>query len=264
MAHASRFQKPGDYRTFEIAGFSFIVILGKDKHLHAFHNVCRHRAYAVTKKESGSSTVLGCRYHGWSYDTKGHLIKAPEFDNVAGFDKSLNSLWEIQTDIRQGMVFVNFEAGNSIAELDLEGIESIIRSWKIGDMKCVHEWKVEGAFNWKLAGQFLRLHRHYSGVTNGKAEYLVPVTLSKKTFWAWALPGIFRDHPQRLVVSHSTVLQRLPSGRILILRALPLSSNKTLIECNVYDRLQRHTRTTQSEFEATKSDVGLEIRKVGS
>ena len=61
MAHESMFQKPGDYRTFEIVGFSFVVIFGKDKQIRAFHNVCRHRAYAVTKKEAGSSTVLGCR-----------------------------------------------------------------------------------------------------------------------------------------------------------------------------------------------------------
>lgn len=155
MTHASRFQKPGDYRTFEIAGFSFIVILGKDKQLRAFHNVCRHRAYAVTKKESGSSTVLGCRYHGWSYDTKGKLIKAPEFENVAGFDKALNGLWELKAAVWQGMVFVNFEAGNGEPKLDLAEYEGIMKRWKIGELKWAHEWKTEANFNWKLAGELL-------------------------------------------------------------------------------------------------------------
>jgi phenylpropionate dioxygenase-like ring-hydroxylating dioxygenase large terminal subunit len=155
VTHISRFQKPGDYRTFEVAGFSFIVILGKDKQLRGFHNVCRHRAYAVTKKESGSSTVLGCRYHGWSYDTKGKLIKAPEFENVAGFDKAMNGLWELKMEVREGMVFVNFDVGNGNRGFEMRGLEDNISSWKVGDMKWVHEWKVEGAFNWKLAGQLL-------------------------------------------------------------------------------------------------------------
>ena len=152
VTHPSRFQKPGDYRTFEIAGFSFFVILGKDNQLRAFHNVCRHRAYAVTKKESGSSTVLGCRYHGWSYDTKGKLIKAPEFEHVAGFDKSLNGLWELKTEVQDGMVFVNFELGDRVPGFELKEMEGMIRSWRIGDMKWAHEWRVEGSFNWKLTG----------------------------------------------------------------------------------------------------------------
>ena len=152
VTHASRFQKSGDYRTFETAGFSFIVILGKDKQLRAFHNVCRHRAYPVTKKESGSSTVLGCRYHGWSYDTKGKLIKAPEFENVAGFDKAMNGLWELKTEVRNSMVFVNFEAGSREAEFELGESERLFKRWRISDMKWAHEWKAEGAFNWKHAG----------------------------------------------------------------------------------------------------------------
>ena len=153
MTHTSRFQKPGDYRTFDIVGFSFIVILGKDKQLRAFHNVCRHRAYAVTKKESGSSTVLGCRYHGWSYDTKGNLIKAPEFENVAGFEKTLNGLWELNTDVRNGMVFVNFEVGKERVEMEFAELEALMKRWEIGKMKWAYEWKIEGPFNWKLAGQ---------------------------------------------------------------------------------------------------------------
>ena len=152
MTHACRFQKPGDYRTFEIAGFSFVVILGKDKQLRTFHNVCRHRAYAVTKKESGSSTVLGCRYHGWSYDTKGKLVKAPEFDKVPGFDKEMNGLWEIKTAVSQSMVFVNFDAAANVAPLDLGDIETRLRKWSLSQMKSLDDWKVEGAFNWKLLG----------------------------------------------------------------------------------------------------------------
>ena len=153
MTHVSRFQRPGDYRNFEIAGFSFIVILGKDKQFRVFHNVCRHRAYAITKKESGSSTVLRCRYHGWSYDTKGQLIKAPEFDSVAGFDKALNSLWELQTEIREGTIFVHLEVGSTIPRLQLGESESILRGWNIGNMTWAQEWRLEGNFNWKLAGK---------------------------------------------------------------------------------------------------------------
>jgi len=151
VTHASRFLKPGDYRTFEIAGFSFIVILGKDRKLRAFHNVCRHRAYAVTKKECGSSIVLGCRYHGWSYDTKGKLIKAPEFENVEGFDKEMNGLWELKTEIRNSLVFVNFETSSNVSALDLGGAAELLTEARVSDLRWATEWKIEGKVNWKLA-----------------------------------------------------------------------------------------------------------------
>lgn len=154
MTHTSRFQKPGDYRTFDIADFSFLLILGKDRQLRAFHNVCRHRAYAVTKKECGSSIVLGCRYHGWSYDTRGKLLKAPEFENVKGFEKDLNGLWEVKTEIRESMVFINFDVGNEVTSQVLGGLEMDLRRWRTCEMEWVDEWKVEGNFNWKLAGRW--------------------------------------------------------------------------------------------------------------
>lgn len=151
VTHASRFQKPGDYRTFEIAGYSFLVILGKDNKLRAFHNVCRHRAYAVTKKECGRSTVLGCRYHGWSYDTKGKLIKAPEFENVPGFDKNTNGLWEVAIEVRQSLLFVNLDAEKPLG-LELGEVEHKLANWRVSELSCISDWKFEADFNWKLLG----------------------------------------------------------------------------------------------------------------
>lgn len=122
--------------------------------LRAFHNVCRHRAYAVTKKECGSSTVLGCRYHGWSYNTKGNLIKAPEFENVPGFDRGKNGLWEVKTAVQEGMVFINFDATGNVEDLNLGQSGRILKTWGLAMMKCIAEWKVEAAVNWKSLGIF--------------------------------------------------------------------------------------------------------------
>jgi phenylpropionate dioxygenase-like ring-hydroxylating dioxygenase large terminal subunit len=96
--------------------------------------------------------VLGCRYHGWSYDTKGSLIKAPEFENVSGFDKRKNGLWEVKAEIREGMIFVNFDASHHVEGLSLGEPELLLRGWGIGQMKCVADWKIEATMNWKDLG----------------------------------------------------------------------------------------------------------------
>jgi len=98
--------------------------------------------------------VLGCRYHGWSYDTKGNLIKAPEFEHVPGFDKGKNGLWEVKTEIREGMVFINFDARHKREELSLGESENTIRTWGIATMKCVADWKIETDVNWNSLGSY--------------------------------------------------------------------------------------------------------------
>ncbi|KAL2007371.1 hypothetical protein VTN00DRAFT_8809 [Thermoascus crustaceus] len=153
VSHRSHFTKPGDYHSFELAAFPVFLILGKDGVVRAFHNVCRHRAYTITRKESGSSTVLGCRYHGWSYNTRGDLVKAPHFENVPSFDKSQNGLFEIHTRTTEhGLIFINLDANPTVPEVDSacsdafasrEGL-TLKSTWVAG-------WTFEGAFNWKVA-----------------------------------------------------------------------------------------------------------------
>ncbi|KAH9211545.1 Rieske [2Fe-2S] iron-sulfur domain-containing protein [Leptodontidium sp. 2 PMI_412] len=240
VTHTSRFKKPGDYRTFEIAGFSFIVILGRDRQLRAFHNVCRHRAYAVTKKESGSSTVLGCRYHGWSYDTKGKLIKAPEFDKVPGFDKNMNGLWEIKTSISQSMVFVNFDAASEVDSLSLGDVETRLKRWSLPKMECLEDWKVEGAFNWKLLGSL---------ATRGK---------KKESFWSWMVPFLAGTNQDDLEISHTTIVRRISPEVILVLKAIPKSAKSTTVECSIFAKAS----PALMEISSLKSDINWDIKQL--
>ena len=71
---------------------------------------------------------------------------------MVGFDKEMNGLWELETEIKESMVFVNFEVGNDRVALELAESQDVMKRWKIGEMKWMHEWKIEGCFNWKLAG----------------------------------------------------------------------------------------------------------------
>ncbi|KAH6884443.1 Rieske [2Fe-2S] iron-sulfur domain-containing protein [Thelonectria olida] len=153
VSHRSRFASPGDYVSHELAGFRFFLILGKDNVVRAFHNVCRHRAFPVTEKASGSATVLGCKYHGWCYNTKGQLTKAPQFDQVEGFDKAENGLFEIHTKVDgYGFLHVNLSASKEAG--DSEPGDGTTLGSPAGvncnsEFLCSLEYK--GKFNWKVA-----------------------------------------------------------------------------------------------------------------
>jgi phenylpropionate dioxygenase-like ring-hydroxylating dioxygenase large terminal subunit len=171
--HRSRFIKPGDYVSLEVAGFPILLILGQDNIVRAFHNVCRHRAYTITKKAAGSSLVLGCRYHGWSYNSKGDLLKvlslpmptlrnsalkfhhqAPHFDGVEGFNKSDNSLFKIHTCIdRSGFIHINLDAGPLRHAPDCEVLGGFAAKHGISvSSKWITGWETDRDFNWKTVG----------------------------------------------------------------------------------------------------------------
>lgn len=101
--------------------------------------------------------MLGCRYHGWSYDTTGRLVKAPQFEGIPGFDKSENSLFEIHTHTTDhGMVFVNLDAGKptSFPPSTSSGLESFAGIAGIGSKSIwLAGQTLTGSFNWKLGSK---------------------------------------------------------------------------------------------------------------
>lgn len=157
LAHSTQLKKPGAYQSFDLAGFPVFLIRGKDNQIRAFHNVCRHRAYTITRKETGASTVLGCRYHGWSYDTTGKLVKAPHFEDVPGFEKSDNSLFEIHARTTEsGHVFVNLNAGvsSTFESTTLSALDAFSGTAGLGSSEWVTGQTLTANFNWKLGRMF--------------------------------------------------------------------------------------------------------------
>ncbi|QRD84175.1 iron-sulfur cluster-binding protein [Aspergillus flavus] len=187
LSHRSRFAKAGDYQSYEVAGFPIFLILGKDGKVRAFHNVCRHRAYTVTKKECGSSAVLGCRYHGWSYNTYGELTKAPHFDEIPGFDRSQNSLFAIHAVTNgAGFVFVNLDASPRISSVDTGLLDAFASNNKLDSQPLwVAGQTIKADFNWKMAFRSKQLI-DFAKLENAieQTSYLSQVTSILKHFRA--------------------------------------------------------------------------------
>lgn len=83
----------------------------------------------------------------------GKLIKTPEFDNVKGFEKERNGLFEVKTKVtKSGFVMVNLDArANMEEEPKFEDVELAAGGRKMEKSKWVAELRFEGQFNWKLA-----------------------------------------------------------------------------------------------------------------
>lgn len=156
ITHKGRFAQPGDWLKFEIAGYEFVISHGRKGDFHAFHNVCRHRAFPVVEGKEGTAKIFACKYHGWSYGLDGKLAKAPKYDELEGFDKSSNGLFPIHVHVdTNGFIWVNLD-GQEKPEIawedDFAGVDTQERfkQYNFDDYVLDHTYQMDGDYNWKI------------------------------------------------------------------------------------------------------------------
>ncbi|PYH94266.1 iron-sulfur cluster-binding protein [Aspergillus ellipticus CBS 707.79] len=270
LSHRSRFSRAGDYHSYEVAGIPIFLILGKDGVVRAFHNVCRHRAYTVTRKESGSSLVLGCRYHGWSFNTYGQLVKAPHFDQVPGFDRSQNGLFAIHTATTSfDFILVNLEASATVAPLEASPFDFLASRHGLGGQSTwVGGQTMEGQFNWKIC---LRLKRFIDDET-----WVQDLPRQAYTLLLWRLSSNLRKHSDDIRVSPFTTIHTVKNTVYWYsLSFIPISERRTSIRFDLYcskdsgnldsftipkrliDLLTKRTLALEVEYKSFTDDSGF-------
>jgi len=103
---------PGDFFVYELPTFRLSVLICRDKagSVNGFHNVCPHRGNVVEQRASGKcSGVFMCRFHGWSFDLKGNVVRVRDEEGFFGIDKSKIALQRIPTQVWEGFIFVSPE-----------------------------------------------------------------------------------------------------------------------------------------------------------
>jgi phenylpropionate dioxygenase-like ring-hydroxylating dioxygenase large terminal subunit len=150
--HASQLENPGDYVAFDLGDESLFAIKGRDGQIRSFYNVCQHRAHQLVSG-AGSTRVIVCPYHAWTYELTGGLRAAPNAKSVPGFDASKICLTEVRTEVFLGFVFVNLDPQakpmeewfpNARAEL-----EAFVPNW--AELKPLEWVEIPENCNWKVS-----------------------------------------------------------------------------------------------------------------
>jgi choline monooxygenase len=154
VAHETELLQPGDYVTAEIANYPLYIMRQPDGGIKAFHNVCRHRAAPLVSGPTGNagSSVITCRYHGWSYGVDGHLVATPYFDCLTDCQRSEMSLFELQVAVYQGLVFVNMAAEAQPFKTVFNQLTATIEQsqYVLANYKFHSKIVRRGKFNWKV------------------------------------------------------------------------------------------------------------------
>jgi phenylpropionate dioxygenase-like ring-hydroxylating dioxygenase large terminal subunit len=100
----------GDCLLFEELGHSVVLVRGKDGRLHAFRNMCMHRASKLVR--AGEDGVcerrarLTCPFHAWSFHLDGSLAGVPGKPGFEGIDLSQRNLLPIAAAEWHGLIFL--------------------------------------------------------------------------------------------------------------------------------------------------------------
>ena len=98
----------GDYFSCEVLDQPIVVVRNGGDELRAFYNVCPHRA-AIVAQGRGNRKSLQCKYHGWTYDLDGKLMRAPEFEGVQNWNSDEVCLTPIKVEAWGPWIFVNLD-----------------------------------------------------------------------------------------------------------------------------------------------------------
>lgn len=144
--------EPGSFRLFEETGVPMVITRGTDGEVRALLNICPHRGAKVVREESGRSMRHTCRFHAWTFDTKGRVIGLPEEQMFCSEIAERKQLAEFPCEERHGLVFVQATAGST---MDLDAfLGDFARELELVNLANAHrvsQMDVRSPSNWKYA-----------------------------------------------------------------------------------------------------------------
>ena len=147
--HQSELAEVGDFKVVKVANESAIIVRGKNGKIHAFVNVCRHRGSLVCLDAAGNTRKFACPYHGWVYDSEGHLIAARNMPD--DFNREEFSLNPVSLDLVGGLLFICFSEDPPSLEAAKRDLVEPMALFDFENLKVAAKKIYPISANWKLA-----------------------------------------------------------------------------------------------------------------
>jgi choline monooxygenase len=148
IGHTSQVESSGDFFTAQIADEPLLIV-NDGGTVRGFYNVCRHRAGPVAQG-CGRQRVFACRYHGWTYDLAGRLLRAPESDGIAGFDLANVHLEPVAVHTWGPLVFASLDRETTPFEKQFAAVIARCAPLELERMRHVMSRDYVVDANWKV------------------------------------------------------------------------------------------------------------------
>ena len=161
-------------------GHSILLTRDEDGVVHAFHNICTHRAIKLCQShETEKGGLITCPYHAWSFDMKGRLKSLPRPEVFPGLDKSQMGLIELECVEAGGLIWVNLDKDQKADFSVVTGqLAADFEAIGLPDQKVCKHVRMEANANWKLIVDSFSENYH---VTRLHSESLGSMFTDRKT-----------------------------------------------------------------------------------
>jgi Rieske 2Fe-2S family protein len=152
----------GDVMVVDIGRASILILRDDDGGIRAFHNVCRHRGARLIHDPKASVGKLVCKYHAWTYDLDGKLLRAEHMGE--GFDTSCHGLKPVHLRSVEGLLFICL-ADEPPADIDEMAAKMgpYLAPHDVRNTKVAHQTDLIEHGNWKITMENNRECYHCAG-----------------------------------------------------------------------------------------------------
>ncbi len=150
---AEDISEPGQYLSVQAGLNNIFIVMGRDRRLRAFHNICRHRGTQLLRAVGQTQRAIVCPYHDWTYDLEGQLISVPNREQeFPDLDLGCIALKAASVDLWRGMLWVHPEANAGSIMRWFGDVESHLGPHDVDQLVEYPQGRTEHtiAANWKI------------------------------------------------------------------------------------------------------------------
>jgi choline monooxygenase len=147
VGHIGQLRKSGDYFTAQI-GNEPLVFVNDHGTIRGYFNVCRHRAGPVAIG-CGHAPRLVCRYHGWTYELSGKLLRTTEMEG-ADFDPAQIHLQPVAVHLFGPVIFAALDPATPPFDALFPGVAARCAPLDIDRMQYFATRNYPVNSNWKV------------------------------------------------------------------------------------------------------------------
>ena len=143
---------PGSFRLFDETGVPIVIVRGMDGVARGFLNICTHRGARLVREREGTTKLMTCWFHGWSFDSQGQLRGVPERERFCDAVEERSHLIAVPVAERCGLVFVK-ATPNSSMDIDahLGAFAEQLDFLELRQAEPVKSGTLPVSANWKYA-----------------------------------------------------------------------------------------------------------------
>jgi phenylpropionate dioxygenase-like ring-hydroxylating dioxygenase large terminal subunit len=141
----------GDYVTYEIGEWSFLIVRTAPETIKAYWNACLHRGNQLKPEGThGNATELRCSFHGFTWTLDGELTEVPcrwDFPHVTDEEYGLP---EVRVGTWGGFVFINMDDDAPSLEQYLGDLIPEFERWDFENKFILNHIAKRVDMNWKV------------------------------------------------------------------------------------------------------------------